>query len=50
MVPASPAPLTPIGLTGVVVTVRSSSYIGNMLAFGIAYSFMDAVISSPLSS
>ena len=36
MVPVSPAPLTPSGLTGVGVIVRSVSYIGSMSALGIA--------------
>jgi len=36
IVPVSPAPLTPIGFTGVGVTVRSVSYIGSMSAFGSA--------------
>ena len=34
MVPASPAPFTPNGLTGEGVTVRSVSYFGNWSALG----------------
>ena len=36
MVPASPHPLAPMGLTGVGVTVRSVSMLGTMCALGMA--------------
>src|SRR3954470_9000563 len=43
MVPVSPAPLTPSGLTGVGVTVRSVSKLISASARGSAYSMSDAV-------
>ena len=49
IVPASPMPFTPSGLTGDGVTVRSSWIDGRSAADGIWYSTSDAVCSWPSS-
>src|SRR5215831_924617 len=50
IVPVSPAPFTPSGLTSVGVTVRSSSITGTKSALGTGYSIMLEVRSCPFSS
>src|SRR5690606_12326588 len=50
MVPVSPAPLTPSGLTGDGVSVRSSSNVGSRSARGRAASISEPLTSWPLSS
>ena len=50
MVPASPMPLTPSGLDGDGVTVRSSSMDGRSAADGIPYSTSVGVRSCPSSA
>ena len=50
MTPASPAPLTPSGLSGDGVSRWSISMVGTSLAYGIRKSMYDALSSWPDSS
>lgn len=50
MVPASPMPLTPSGLTGDGVQVKCDSNDGSSAAVGTAYSISEALTGWPFSS